>query len=167
MSEKDEALGLITLNIKPNLIHHTKDNKSVKEIWDTFKNLFGTVNTTQINKLKTKLSNLKMGDFESIEEYIGRFKNLKVDIITSGGKAKTYSEYVSIVLNNLSSAFKSFAIIFYSIPLFVKGYTTPSLRRFLLILSKHQVTLRNMGELPPQDQAHPKATSTSSKHEHE
>lgn len=29
---KDEALGLITLYVKPNLIHHTKDNKRAKEI---------------------------------------------------------------------------------------------------------------------------------------
>jgi hypothetical protein len=28
--KKDEALGLITLYVKPDLIHHTKDNKSVK-----------------------------------------------------------------------------------------------------------------------------------------
>jgi hypothetical protein len=99
----------------------------VKEIWDTFKTLFGTMNTTQINRLETELSNLKMGDFDNIEEYIVRFKNLKVDIITSGGKVKSNSKYVSIVLNNLSPVFKSFAIIFYSIPLFMKNYKTPSL----------------------------------------
>lgn len=45
-SKKDEALGLIALYIKPNLSHHTEDNKGVKEICDTFKSLFRTVNTT-------------------------------------------------------------------------------------------------------------------------
>lgn len=44
--KKDEDLGLVTLNIEPTLIHHTNDNRSVKEIWDTFKNLIGTVSTT-------------------------------------------------------------------------------------------------------------------------
>jgi hypothetical protein len=73
------------------------------------------VNTTPINILETELSNLKMGDFESVEKYIVRFKTPKVDIITSRGRTKTNSEYVSIVLNNLSSIFKSFSTIFYSI----------------------------------------------------
>ena len=47
--KEEEALGLITLYVKPSLIHHNKDDKSEKEIWDTFKTLFGAVNTTQVN----------------------------------------------------------------------------------------------------------------------
>ena len=35
----DEALGQTILYVEPNLIHHTKDNKGAKEIWDTFKTL--------------------------------------------------------------------------------------------------------------------------------
>jgi hypothetical protein len=100
--KKDKALRLITLYVEPDLIHHTKDNKGAKEIWDTFKTLFGTMNTTQVNQLEIELSNLKMGDFNMVEEYIARFKNLKADIIQAGGKGKSNSELVSIVLNNLS-----------------------------------------------------------------
>jgi hypothetical protein len=32
-----EDLQLITLYVEIYLIHHTKENKSAKEIWDTFK----------------------------------------------------------------------------------------------------------------------------------
>jgi len=47
--KKDEALGIITLHVKPDLVHHTKDNNGANEIWDTINNIFGTVNTTQVN----------------------------------------------------------------------------------------------------------------------
>jgi hypothetical protein len=107
------------------------------------------VNTTQVNQLETELSNLKMGDFDMVEEYIARFKNLKVDIIQAGGKGKSDPKLVSIVLNNLSPTFKSFALIFYNIPLFVKDLVTPTLEEVFSNLIQHQVTLRNMGELPP------------------
>jgi hypothetical protein len=80
--KKDESLKIITIKIYPNLIDHTKDNKSVKEIWDTFKNPFGTMDTTQISRLETNLSNLRMDGFENIDVYIGRFKNMKDDILT-------------------------------------------------------------------------------------
>jgi hypothetical protein len=71
--------------VELDLIHHTKDSKSAKKIWDTFKTLFGTMNTTQVNRLEIEISNLKVGDFDSVEEYIARFKTLKDDIITLGG----------------------------------------------------------------------------------
>jgi len=72
--KKDKALGLITLCVEPDLVHQTKGNKSAKQIWDAFHNLFGTVNTTQVNWIETYLSNLKMADFSIIDEYIARFQ---------------------------------------------------------------------------------------------
>jgi hypothetical protein len=67
--KKDEALGLITLYMEPHLVHHT-NNKSAKQVCDAFHILFGVVNTTQINRLEAQLSNLKMVDFATVEEYI-------------------------------------------------------------------------------------------------
>ena len=55
---------------------------------DTFKNIFLTMNTTQINIIETNLSNNKMCDFESTEEYVGMFNTLKDDIITLVGREK-------------------------------------------------------------------------------
>jgi hypothetical protein len=74
-------------------------------------------------------------------------KNLKDDMIILEGKGKSYSEYTSIVINNLSLVFKSFTIIFYNIPLFMKNYKIPSLEKVFSNLIQCQVTLRNMGEL--------------------
>jgi hypothetical protein len=66
--------------VEPDLVHRT-NNKSAKQVWDAFHTLFGAVNTTQINRLETELSNLKMEDFATVEEYISRFKNLKENIL--------------------------------------------------------------------------------------
>lgn len=82
--KKDEALGF-TLYVELYLVHYTKDIKSAKQIWEAFHNLFGTVNTTQVNRLETSLSDLKMADFSIVGEYIARFKNLKAGIVTFGG----------------------------------------------------------------------------------
>jgi hypothetical protein len=67
-----------------------------------------------------------MADFASIKEYIARLKNLKVDICTFGGQKKLDSEYVSIVLINLSK-FKNFAMVFKTF-LFMKALVSPSLQ---------------------------------------
>jgi hypothetical protein len=50
--KKDEALGLITIYVELKLIGHTKDNECAKEVWDTFKIVFGMVNTAQVNQLE-------------------------------------------------------------------------------------------------------------------
>ena len=68
-----------------------------------------------------------MADFVTFEEYIAKFKNLEVSIVTSSGQGKKNSDHISIVFNNLYPAFINFAIIFYSIPLFHKA--PPSLRK--------------------------------------
>jgi hypothetical protein len=94
--EKDEALELTTLYVELDLVHRTKDNKSAKQIWDIFHDLFGTVNTTQVCRLEIELSNLKMADLSTIE-YIAKFKTLKVHLVTSGGQGKYDYEYNNIV----------------------------------------------------------------------
>jgi hypothetical protein len=68
-----------------------------------------------------------MVDFAIVEDYISRFKNLKVDILTSGGKGKVNPKYISVVLDNHFLAFKKFSIIFYSIPFFNPNLTSPTL----------------------------------------
>jgi hypothetical protein len=54
----------------------------------SFHSVFGAENSSQVHRLETKLSNLQMADFATIEEYIARFKNLKADILTSRGNVK-------------------------------------------------------------------------------
>jgi hypothetical protein len=51
--KKDEALGLITLYVEPDFVHNTENNRSAKQIWHTFHNLFSAMNTTQVNRLET------------------------------------------------------------------------------------------------------------------
>jgi hypothetical protein len=63
------------------------------------------VNTSQIDRLEIELFSVKMMDF-AVVEYISRFKNLKANILASGGKSKMNLEYNKIVFNNLSFAFK-------------------------------------------------------------
>lgn len=88
-------------------MHHAKVNKSVIEISDDFKNLWicRTVNNSLKTGLKIELSIIRLGNFESVEK-------LKANISTIEVKEKTDSKYLLIVLNNLSSTFKFFAIIF-------------------------------------------------------
>jgi hypothetical protein len=107
------------------------------------------VNTTQVNRLETELSNLKVVDFTIIDEYISNFKNLKVDILTSSGKGKIDIEYINIVLNNLSSTFKKESIIYHSIPLFIPTPTLPTLDNVFFNLIQYQHTLRNLREPTP------------------
>jgi len=58
--KKDEPLGLITLYVELDLVHHTNNNISANQIWGTFQTLFGVVNTIQVNQLEIELSNFKM-----------------------------------------------------------------------------------------------------------
>jgi hypothetical protein len=103
-----------------------------------------------------------MNNFNIVDDCIARFKILKSNIIIVGGKTKSDPEYVSIVLNNLSPTFKTFSIISYNIPFFVKGAT--SLKKIFSNPIQHQIILRNINELSPRDQTHLKAISIPSKY---
>jgi hypothetical protein len=70
------------------------------------------MNTTQINRLETNLSNLKMVGFTTIEEYISKFNNMKANILTSNGNGKMDPNYINIVPYNLSSTFKTWLSFF-------------------------------------------------------
>jgi hypothetical protein len=83
--KNDEALGLITLYMEADLVHHT-GNKSAKQVLGFLPHPIW--HSTQIIKLEIELSNLKIADFAIVEEYISRFKNLKVNILTSCGKGR-------------------------------------------------------------------------------
>lgn len=75
--KKDKTFGLITLYVGPDLIHHTKEKKAAKKkswILDTFQSFFGTMKATQVNQLETKHSNLKIDDFDVVEEYMRGLK---------------------------------------------------------------------------------------------
>jgi hypothetical protein len=41
--KKHEDCGLISHYVEPNFGHHTKNNLSAKQSWDTFHNLFGAM----------------------------------------------------------------------------------------------------------------------------
>lgn len=147
--EKDEALGLLwsrILFIKPRI---TKVQNRVAQ-WTLFKSIDLEL-SSPTSKWQTLLAL--------------RSRNLKVDILTSTGKTRSDSKYVSIILNNHFPAFKNFAIIFYSIPLLIKAPICLSLEDVVSGLIQHQLTLRNFRKPPPRDKAHSKATSSSIKHE--
>lgn len=84
------------------------------------------MNTTQVNQLEIELSNLKMEDFDTIVEYVARFKKMKDDIIQVEGNDKIDLKLVSVVLNDFLYI-QSFAFIFDSILLFFKDLVTPTL----------------------------------------
>lgn len=59
----DENLRLITPDVERDIVHLTKGYKSAKQIQDAFYNLFGMVNTTQVNQLETRALQPQNGRF--------------------------------------------------------------------------------------------------------
>lgn len=109
--KKDKSLGFNTLYVDPNLTH----------IWfiiprtTKMQKKYGTpsiISSKQWIPLSTINSkpNFQISRWvtSTLLEYIAQFQTLNVDIITSGGKAKSNSKYASIILNNLPLVLKDF-----------------------------------------------------------
>ena len=104
-----QALSLISLSIKRNLLTSIRYATSAKQAWDTLESMYDVKNEARILALRNELSRLKMNDNDNLLDHLNKLKSIVNQLETMGDTIKD-SQIVSIALNSLSSNYANFVM---------------------------------------------------------
>jgi hypothetical protein len=76
--KNDQVHGLIGMSISPYLRFHLEGEDSPIKAWEKLNNVFGIKNEIQAFQLKNELLTLDPSNFPFIEDYLSKFKTLKL-----------------------------------------------------------------------------------------
>jgi hypothetical protein len=74
----DEAQGLIKMSISSNLRFHLQGINVADESWETLEVVFGKNNIIRAQQLENQLNTLSPNYFPFIEDYLSKFKTLRI-----------------------------------------------------------------------------------------
>ena len=77
-NKNDQARGLIGMSISPELRFHLDGEDSPVKAWAKLNNTFGIKNEIRAFQLENELLTLDPSNFPSIEDYLSKFKTLKL-----------------------------------------------------------------------------------------
>jgi hypothetical protein len=100
----DKARALIIMSTSPYLRFHLKEIDDPHEAWEKFESIFGKRNIIRAHQLENKILNLSPNDFSFIEDYLSKFKTLR--ILCEECEIKLEEERcINIILYKLGSAY--------------------------------------------------------------
>ena len=76
MSRLDEAHGHLLSSVSRDLRFHIQELKTPKEVWDKIFSLFDKQDEMRIHQLENDLITLNPSNFESLNEFFTKFKNM-------------------------------------------------------------------------------------------
>ena len=112
-NKKDEAMGLIAMNISDGLLFHLDGLTTPRAMWDKFATLFGTMNQFRILQIDAEFTSLIPESFTSIEDFLMKFKSLR-SMLQVAGKPKSDDECIFLILSKLRGPYQIFTSTFYS-----------------------------------------------------
>ena len=75
---RDQAHGLIGMSISPNLRFHIEELDTPNEAMKQITKVFGIKNEIRAHQLKNELLTLDPNNFSSIEDFLSKFKTLRL-----------------------------------------------------------------------------------------
>ena len=72
----NEAYGCLFLSISRDRLFHIKGLKTLKEVWDKLTSLFDKQDDLRIYHLENELISLNPANFETLNDFFTKFKNL-------------------------------------------------------------------------------------------
>ena len=109
-NKNDQAHGLIGMSISPGLRFHLDGEDSPVKAWEKLNKNFGTKNEIQAFQLENELLTLDPSNFPSIEDYLSKFKTLK--LLLEGCNVSKKEDYG--ILAKLPPAYSVFVSTFHS-----------------------------------------------------
>ena len=76
MNRLDESLGHLLSSVSQGIWFHILELKTPKLVWDNISSLFDKHDEMRIHQLENDLITLNPSDFESLNEFFSKFKNL-------------------------------------------------------------------------------------------
>jgi hypothetical protein len=112
-NRSDEAHGLIRMTIYPDLRFHPKEIDDPDEAWEKIESVFGKHNIIRAQQLENQVLNLSSSDFSCIEDYLSKFKTLR--ILCAESEIKMEEERcIYLIISKLGSAYFVFVSTFYA-----------------------------------------------------
>ena len=79
-NRRDEAYGILCLNISRDLLFHLDGLTSPNEVWETIEEIFGKTYEMRGHHLENELISLSSSSFESLQVYFSKFKALVLQL---------------------------------------------------------------------------------------
>jgi hypothetical protein len=144
-NRNDEARGLIGMSISPDLRFHLQEIDDPDEAWEKLESVFGKHNIIRAHQLENQILTLSPNDFSCIEDYLSKFKTLR--ILCEECNIKLEEERcIYIILSKLGSAYSVFVSTFYAMrEALGKAYQKPTLESFCDALIREKDKLVQLG----------------------
>jgi hypothetical protein len=129
-NRNDEERGMIRMSISPDLRFHFQEIDDPDEVWEKLESVFCKHNIIRAHQLKNQILTLSPNDFSCIEDYLSKFKTLR--ILCEECTIKLEEEHcIYIILSKLGSEYFVFVSIFYAMrEALGKYYKKPTLESF-------------------------------------
>jgi hypothetical protein len=129
-NKNDEARGLIGVSISPDLRFHLQGINDLDEVWDKLQKVFSKHIVDQAHQLENQLISLNPNDFSCIEDYLSKFKTVRLLLKHYQIDMKD-EQCLYAILAKLGSAYYVFVSTFHSTEKALgASYTAPSLEFF-------------------------------------
>ena len=79
-NRRNEAYGLLCLNISRDLIFHIDGLTSPNEVWEKLYEIFGKIDEMRGHQIENELISLSPSRFESLQLYFSKFKALVLQL---------------------------------------------------------------------------------------
>jgi hypothetical protein len=144
-NKNDEAHGLIKMSISSDLQFHLQGIDEPDEAWKKLETVFGKHNEIQAHQLENQLISLNPSDFSCIEDYLSKFKTLRL-LLEDCKIEKKDDQCIYVILAKLGSAYFVFVSTFHSTrEALGVAYKPPSLEYFCDSLIREKDKLLHLG----------------------
>ena len=130
MNKLDEAHGLMLSSVSRDLRFHIQDLDTPKEVWDKLASLFDKHDEMRIHQLENDLITLNPSNFESLNEFFLKFRNLIYQLKQFKVKKDEYQLILSI-LTKLNADYSVFVSTFQTVRLTTPNWKMPTLNAFI------------------------------------
>ena len=112
-NKNDQAHGLIVMSISPELRFHLDGEDSPVKAWAKLNNIFGIKNEIRAFQLENELLTLDPSTFPSIEDYLSKFKTLRL-LLEGCNVSKEEDPLIYGILAKLPPTYSVFVSTFHS-----------------------------------------------------
>jgi hypothetical protein len=137
-NRNDEARGIIRMYISHDLRFHLQQIDKPNEALEKIESVFGKHNIIRAQQLENQVLTLSPSDFSCIEDYLSKFKTLKISCEEC--KINMDEEcFIYLILSKLCSAYFVFVSTFYAMKEALgRAYKKPTLESFCDALIREQ-----------------------------
>ena len=112
-NRNDSARGLIGLSVSPDLQFHLQGIDAPDDAWKKLNTVFGTKNEIRAHQLENELLTLDPNNFSCMEDFLTKFKTLRV-LLESCKVKKDDDGLIYAILAKLGPAYSVFVSTFHS-----------------------------------------------------